>query len=507
MVRQFQKVKPYTGQTSHESFKEHFERVAKANAWVTEKERMQNLALALEGPALECLREIKEDESGAYERLWKVLARRFGYLDEPERAMRRFDARKQLDGESVAEYEQALRTFYREAWPQTDETTKNAALKRRFEEGVSSPDMLQFLRLHARQDNFLQTVAKARRFAEAQEAAKPKKSVRIIEDKEKNHSDEVTRSGQPDFQPLIDGFGKVLQTVFNQNQPAAMVTVGVRDESVSSAEGKFPNPPRKSRRDQTKSEQQPQQGGKSGMDRPRGNTPEREGRRNGNSNAGNENRNFRRDGSVSPGRDDYRPSGTRFNRPNARGNGNGNGYYRSSSADSYRSRASTSGQRPGNWSPSPRSRYSDESNRRSFQPSGMARSYQPRSWYGRTFYGSTNPRSQNGTGPQESRSPRPPGGEINRPITPPPQWGRRCHKCGMVGCHSELHYGFPRRNTGRGCFVCGRFGCHSFFHAEQGQGQRNTVAPQTVGNSENGQRGPSQGSRSAQQLQSGPSSQ
>jgi len=179
---------------------------------------MQNLALALEGPALECLREIKKEESGAYVRLWEVLARRFGHLDELERAMRRFDARKQLDGESVAEYEQALRTLYREAWPKADENTKDTALKRRFEEGVSSPDMLQFLRLHARQDDFLQMVAKARRFAEAQEAARPKKAVRIVEDKEKDHGDDVTRPGQPDFQPLIDGFGKVLQTVLNQTK-------------------------------------------------------------------------------------------------------------------------------------------------------------------------------------------------------------------------------------------------------------------------------------------------
>ena len=58
-------------------------------------------------------------------RLWEVLARRFGHLDEPERAMRRFDARKQLDGESVAEYEQALRTLYSEAWPKADENTRH----------------------------------------------------------------------------------------------------------------------------------------------------------------------------------------------------------------------------------------------------------------------------------------------------------------------------------------------------------------------------------------------
>jgi len=59
IVRQFQTPKPYSGQTSHRSFREHFERVAKANGWTTELERMQNLALALEGPAIECLKEVQ----------------------------------------------------------------------------------------------------------------------------------------------------------------------------------------------------------------------------------------------------------------------------------------------------------------------------------------------------------------------------------------------------------------------------------------------------------------
>ena len=96
IVRQFQTPKPYSGQTSHKSFKEHFERVAKANGWTTELEKMQNLALALEGPVVECLREVREDEVGAYERIWTILAHRFGHPDEPERAMRRFDSRRQL---------------------------------------------------------------------------------------------------------------------------------------------------------------------------------------------------------------------------------------------------------------------------------------------------------------------------------------------------------------------------------------------------------------------------
>ena len=121
IVKQFQTPKPYSGQSSHRSFREHFERVAKANGWSTEQEKMQNLALALEEPAVECLKEVREDEQGTYEKLWAILAHRFGYLDEPERAIRKFDTRRQLDGESVAEYEQALRTLYREAWPRADE--------------------------------------------------------------------------------------------------------------------------------------------------------------------------------------------------------------------------------------------------------------------------------------------------------------------------------------------------------------------------------------------------
>jgi len=261
-VKQFQKPKPYSGQTSHKSFREHFEREAKANAWMTNLEKMQNLALALEGPALECLREVKEDEDEAYEKIWRILARRFGHLDEPERAMRKFDARKQLDGETVAEFEQALRTLYREALPKADEESKDSALKRKFEEGLSSPDIIQFLRLHARADDFHQTVAKARRFAEAQEAARPKKAARIVESIDKDHGSEEMVPGQPNLQPLLDGFQKVIQTVLDR--PPAMTTVAATGDEASSStkNGKSSGVScfRNSRSDQ----QRPQQTGNAG---------------------------------------------------------------------------------------------------------------------------------------------------------------------------------------------------------------------------------------------------
>jgi len=58
---------------------------------------------------------LSEHSEGVYEQIWAALARRFGHLDEPQKMMRRFDARKQQEGETVVEFEQALRILYSEA--------------------------------------------------------------------------------------------------------------------------------------------------------------------------------------------------------------------------------------------------------------------------------------------------------------------------------------------------------------------------------------------------------
>jgi len=93
--------------------------------------------------------------------------------------------------------------------------------------------MLQFLRLHPRTYDFVQTVAKARRFAETQEAVKPKKSVRIVEALDKDHNADAETKGQPNFQPLLDGFQQVIQTVLTEKTQIASVT------SVPSENDKF----------------------------------------------------------------------------------------------------------------------------------------------------------------------------------------------------------------------------------------------------------------------------
>ena len=94
--------------------------------------------------------------------------------------MRRFDNRRQTDSESIPEYAQALRVLHREAWPSATSSHRDSDLKRKFEDGVLGPEMSQFLRLHAREDDFATTVLKARQFVDASELIKPKKSVRIV---------------------------------------------------------------------------------------------------------------------------------------------------------------------------------------------------------------------------------------------------------------------------------------------------------------------------------------
>ena len=89
-------------------------------------------------------------------------------------------------------------------------------LQRRFIDGLFDPALQQFLRLHARTDDFVTTVQKARQYMDAQEQAKltaisKKPNVRFA----------AAEDPPPDrIQPILDGLQKVLQMVSdNQNRP------------------------------------------------------------------------------------------------------------------------------------------------------------------------------------------------------------------------------------------------------------------------------------------------
>jgi len=99
--------------------------------------------MAMDGAASEAVRGLKAEKDSDLEIIWQTLARRFGFVDEPERAMRRFDVRKQLEGET----EQRLRMLHGEAWPKTDVISPEAdsLLRRKFVDGILDIERQKYL--------------------------------------------------------------------------------------------------------------------------------------------------------------------------------------------------------------------------------------------------------------------------------------------------------------------------------------------------------------------------
>jgi len=182
VVKQLQPVRPYNGSTPWKTFREQYRRVARVNGWVTTTDLVQYLTL----PAAEVLKDFDDSTETAYEDLWKRIEHRFGEVDESREAQRKFGNRRQTESKSLQEYEQALRTLYKQGWASVTTEIRDAALKRRFEDGVASPELSQYLRLHHRKSNFGETAEQARLYTATVEGAKTKKAVRFLAEAEED---------------------------------------------------------------------------------------------------------------------------------------------------------------------------------------------------------------------------------------------------------------------------------------------------------------------------------
>jgi len=142
---------------------------------------------------------VKAEQDTGLTLILEVLAHRFGFVDEPERAMRRFDVRKQLEGETLAVFKQILRMLHREAWPKTDIKSPEAdsLLRRKFVDGILDMELQRHLRVHAAKDDFATTVSKARQFLDAMRKL-------VIR----------TTSPSVNFQTIIDGVRGVIAEAF-----------------------------------------------------------------------------------------------------------------------------------------------------------------------------------------------------------------------------------------------------------------------------------------------------
>jgi len=83
--------------------------------------------------------------------------------------------------------------------------------------------MQQFLRLHAKSDDFASTVARAGQFQDAQDLTKGKKpNIRLVETYEYSPETNANNAG---VQPILDGLQKVMETVLEkQNKPSVRCT-------------------------------------------------------------------------------------------------------------------------------------------------------------------------------------------------------------------------------------------------------------------------------------------
>jgi len=156
----------------------------------------------MDGAASEAVRGLKAEKDTDLALIWEALSRRFGFVDEPERAMRRFDVRKQLEGETLAVFEQSLRMLHREAWPKTDIKSPEAdsLLRRKFVDGILDLELQKYLRLHATSDDFATTVSKARQFVDANELSRTTKKSALR-----------TTSPSINYQTIIDGVLEALE--------------------------------------------------------------------------------------------------------------------------------------------------------------------------------------------------------------------------------------------------------------------------------------------------------
>jgi len=89
---------------------------------------------------------------------------------------------------------------------------RDADLKRRFEDGLLSTEMVQLFRLHAHDLDFQATVIKARQFADATGQSKPKKRVNFIDNRPK--------SPVPEWEPLLQGFKDMMAEALQPLQRA-----------------------------------------------------------------------------------------------------------------------------------------------------------------------------------------------------------------------------------------------------------------------------------------------
>ena len=215
---------------------EYFERICVCNDWKTPTECASHVLVAMDGAASEAVRGLKAEQDTDLALIWETLTHRFAFVDEPQRAMRHFDVRKQLDGETLAVFEHGLRTLHGEAWTGVDLKSPDAdsRLRRKFVDGLMDGQIQTYLRLHATSDDFPTTVAKTRQYEDVDKLCRTAKMPAIRTASVSDYQDDMT------YQDMVDG----LREVFAEACPHRIAKVNTAQASNSNAKNKKEAGPR-----------------------------------------------------------------------------------------------------------------------------------------------------------------------------------------------------------------------------------------------------------------------
>ena len=224
VVRQLQPLRPYSGTTSWKSFREYFLRICKANSWQTDEEKLTYLVLALDGAAIEILKDFPENTPSTLAEVWDALERRFGSINEVQVALRLFDSRRQTEAETLQEFETALKVLHKQAYPNATNEQRDSDLKRKFQDGVLMPELAQHLRVHCRTENFSNTVLRAREFSDAVEASRPRRTVRsLLVPEHQEKQNDSNNNTILDMQPLINSITAAIDKSVNEKMKNTVV--------------------------------------------------------------------------------------------------------------------------------------------------------------------------------------------------------------------------------------------------------------------------------------------
>lgn len=211
VVKQSEPVRLYTGANSYKACMEYFERICVCDDWKSPRSAPVTFWLLWMVPPPKLyvgLRPRRTPTLHTFGKPWP----RFGFVDEPERAVRRFDVRKQLEEETLAVSEQNFRMLHREAWVKTDIKSPEAdsVLRRKFVDKILDIELQKYLRLRAASDDFVTTVIKAGYFVDASELSRTAKKPAI------------RTTSTVNYQTIVDG---VVKAVLHNQGRAAEINV------------------------------------------------------------------------------------------------------------------------------------------------------------------------------------------------------------------------------------------------------------------------------------------